>query len=58
MTSNNRAVVTRGVDSVNADLHINIGLWRLAMEAIATASASSAAQVARAAKRAKHAQPV
>lgn len=41
VTTSNRAIVTRGVDSINADLHINAGLWRLAMEAINKASMSS-----------------
>lgn len=58
VTASNRAVVTRGVDSINADIHINSGLWKLAMEAIETARASSAGAVARkrAAKPAKAAQ--
>lgn len=42
ITGNNRAIVTRGVDSINADLHINSGLWRIAMQVIETARASSA----------------
>lgn len=45
VTANSRAVVTRGVTSVNADMHINTGMWRLAVEAIAKAQASSAAVV-------------
>jgi hypothetical protein len=57
VTAANRAVVTRGVDSINADLHINTGLWRLAMEAITTARTSSAATVRRS-KAAKPAEPV
>lgn len=42
VTGNNRAVVTRGVTSVNADLHLNSNMWRVAVEAIERARASSA----------------
>lgn len=45
ITALNRAVVTRGVTAINADVKINSGLWTLAMEAIAKASASSARAV-------------
>lgn len=52
VTANNRAIVTRGVDSINADLHINTRLWKLAMETIGKAAASSARTVARKGKKA------
>lgn len=52
VTGNNRAVVTRVVTSVNADMHINAGMWRLAMEAIGIAAASSAAAVRKSSKAA------
>lgn len=50
VTENNRAIVTRGITSVNADLVINAGLWRIAVEAIDKARQSSAATVRKAAK--------
>lgn len=56
VTSNNRAVITRGVDSINADIQINAGLWRLAMDTIEQARASSARAVARS-KGARKAAP-
>lgn len=45
ITANNRAVVTRGVSGINADVKINSGLWTLAMEAITKAAVSSAKAV-------------
>lgn len=56
VTANNRAIVTRGVTSVNADLAINSGLWHLAVEAIEKARVSSAATVRRSGKAGKPAQ--
>jgi hypothetical protein len=50
ITANNRAIVTRGVTSVNADVAINSGLWHLAVEAIDKARTSSAAAVRKGAK--------
>jgi hypothetical protein len=52
ITATNRPIVTRGVDSINADIHINSGMWKLAMEAIETARASSAGTVRRSKKAA------
>lgn len=43
ITANNRAVVTRGVTSINADIAVNAGMWRVAVEAIERARKSSAA---------------
>lgn len=58
ITANNRTIVTRGVTGVNGDMHINAGLWRLAVETIAKAQASSAATVRKAApKKAKATKP-
>lgn len=59
VTTNNRAVVTRAIASVNADMQINMGLWRLAVETIDKARASSATAVRKgASKAAKAAAPV
>lgn len=57
VTANNRAIVTRGVTSVNADMHINKGMWQLAMETIAKARASSAGSTGPARKAAKGKAP-
>lgn len=45
VTANNRAIITRAIVSVNADLAINSGLWHLAVEAIDKARESSAVAV-------------
>lgn len=43
VTAHNRAIVTRGVTSVNADMAINAGMWRIAVEAIDKARLSAIA---------------
>lgn len=52
VTSNNRAIVTRGVTSVNADMAINAGMWHLAVEAIDKAKLSAIAAEKAPAKKA------
>lgn len=41
ITASNRAIVTRGTNAINADIQINSGMWRVAMDAIAKARESS-----------------
>lgn len=52
VTANKRAIVTRGITSINADITLNQGLWHLAMEAISKAQTSAAKATKAVAKKA------